>query len=1630
METPRSVRFGISTAACLGVLLSALPCPAQVTTRSVVIQPPATAAEPRGMSRLERVNYALELAQLGAENGLQELSLTAVRRALGEGPPIASPGELSATFNTAPPGLVPTLGSGSADQGSYEQVQAAVEGQLQALSELWQKHEFPPDQVYETLVAVVLPESRPDEVFLYSQPVLMKESQRTIVYSTVSTPIELPTPRGSGELLTAWAVRAGREADLREKLMPLTENPQTEFAARVLLALLALRENKGEAVAESLADLASALKQNSSRFAAELAAHAAIPALADAEARPYALPLVEQLIINASPIISGQGSNIEVLSHLVRLAARAHFDAGHVEQGRAMLDRFLEIHTVGNQQYTGDYPLFLRKGQLGVVVFELLRAGQIDAALERLSERSDIATLRNYGMAPDSGIGPLLSRGLTQRSSEEQYELLHGFTFPGDDRRLLRVAADYLPLDAPPDMFAAALRHSAGDAPFDLLRHGIAGDLFCTGQALIDAAEDLGRLEELIDQLREPLAQQFPHARELTLLAEMKVGNHAAAETALVEITRELAETLADNREFAAYPMVTHAIAAQAARHPPLRSQAILLLETLIAYTERIQADLPRSHARWCRALALQGDDNAARDFQFAAAAPAHFAAAGWESADQHAAGSLKPVWIAQGGLIKKIAGPRQSYLYLRYPLNGEFEFSVNAQDGNWAEGNLHFGGATMAVLGDRHRVEFTRMGETESEFKVAPFARSPHLNRQTVRVGEGRAEFLLNGHPVHLDERPARPWLALNANLGRDPVFANLRLTGDPVIPREVSLCTGSDLTGWLTVRYEESRQPASEAEQQSSPVPALLRSSTPTVEYDWWAEGGTIRGRKVDDDLPRQSLLTYHRPLLEDEQLSYEFRYVPGKTVVHPALDRIAFLLEPEGVALHWLTDDDVDSTGLPADNRIVVDRDQLAAGKLPLTEGDWNLVTLTRSAGAVVIALNGVDVYTHACGIDPLSFGLFHYANRTAVEVRNATLTGDWPQTVPADLLADPASPVTAAKGNIDGRAINRIIGEKFFAEQTYEVYLACRQLPAEERFSALRAWVLPGATHSSFRTYAAATPTDPPEPVAVLTASDVERLHRARTEGRNRILIGGALVSPAEELVDAAAELQRLDELYGEIESTAPTVLSQQRSRAGLLSMISLAQDRPQEAAEWLNELFTLTKQDDPSTEHTRWIDLVAAHRAVRHPATREIAVELMDFIVTSQIENERPGPAVFASHARAIRGLGWALADDAEVTDELELTQWTPASHGTSRSQGEGHAQARWHANSGGLHHLAGHESDSVYFAVPLRGNYEINARLSALGGRDIEITAAGLYTAPDDTLDSYRIGHARFRRNNIALEQQLPPLGDWYDYRVVVEDGVSTSYVNGRVLHAETLPENPDPWIDIHCRAASTGGVRRLVITGEPRVPEEIDLLTHPDLSNWITDFYRESGQGDNAEWRFDSGTLIGRSRSQLAGRQVQSLVRYHRPLLEDGHVDYEFFYEPGESVVHPALGRLALLIGEGGVSEHWLTNAEYERSGLPAGNVAIEAEHRRGPETLSLVNGDWNSVRLEIEGDQLRLSLNGELIYERPIDAGNQRFFGLFHDEGTSEARVRNIRHRGEWPKTLPAADEQELAASTDEAM
>jgi hypothetical protein len=174
------------------------------------------------------------------------------------------------------------------------------------------------------------------------------------------------------------------------------------------------------------------------------------------------------------------------------------------------------------------------------------------------------------------------------------------------------------------------------------------------------------------------------------------------------------------------------------------------------------------------------------------------------------------------------------------------------------------------------------------------------------------------------------RGWGCMRLGMGGF-TSATLKSLVEPVIPREVRIADSSDLRGW-TAAYGET---VPKAVQPFLPGPAVNGPAAPQPRTGT-SSMAVLHGRMAaapEAEKVAQSHLTYMRPLLDGESVSYEFFHEDGKTIVHPTLGRLTFLIESGGVRMHWLTDNDNEWTGLGADNAIVEPLNRRGPRSLPI-------------------------------------------------------------------------------------------------------------------------------------------------------------------------------------------------------------------------------------------------------------------------------------------------------------------------------------------------------------------------------------------------------------------------------------------------------------------------------------------------------------------------------------------------------------------------------------------------------------------------------------------------------------------------------------------------------------------------
>lgn len=1314
------------------------------------------------------------------------------------------------------------------------------------------------------------------------------------------------------------------------------------------------------------------------------------------------LPLAIAFVILSASSSFSQTTDFPASPSQLKTTARENFAQGDADAGRERLTALLELYrdlSIADQSTRGRYQWSAR---LAEVAQEYLRAGELQAAMSVLGEAAELDVPLQNGL--DNGLAGAaggLHRRLLQLDADQRYDLLHQWSMPTESRQTVRTLRSIVPTSAPPTVFARALGERPRDTSFPISAVGEVEGLFSTAWSLLQAAEKTGRLTRLIRELTELSRQQIPGADEVLTLA--MILNADERDEQLVETLRQhLAnfQQQPDQDSPERDPLGDIVLAAACLKHDWLQNIGEDIFEKLIEDTWGTESFLIRPFLRRAHATALRRRFADVEEDLITNPDLGDWVPTSGYSSTLNAQGAVRPVWLVQEGHIMHLAGPRLDTLLLRYPLTGDFEFTCEAQDSGrgGTEGGVTYGGMRYEAWGAGQSFKVWDADCRNVVQQPWPLVRMeegrPTFNRLALRSTAERVTFRSNGHAVWNETSKDRssPWIGLRSFNDRRPIFRNLKITGSPVIPREVHMSDGDRLAGWQAGYFSQSRSPAADA--------------------DWYAKDGVIRGahRPNDSDAVLPGRLSYFRPLLDGESISYQFQYEPGKYEVHPALGRLAFLIVPDGVRLRWMADGDMDWTGLTEDDEVVEPLNRRGPRKLPLVADEWNEVTLALNRDVATLSLNGTTIYVRRLEADnERTFGLYHDRSRSGVRVRNVVMRGDWPERLTADQLANPAPNTEATLARTGRRFLNALFKEEYLAENVLAVHRRAMSLPPPERFEYLANWVLPGEDHPTFRLVGEFTAEQPAPSGGVQSDAN--------------------LIAPAFDLVDAARELGQLDELRELVSRAELEDESEEKASRALLMLIDIARTDTESAIREFEELFSLADPTGVDELPARWPETLALWHAIRHPDTRSIAAELL-YAVHRRAFNRfkfRRTTTVWNNHICAMAGLLEHLSEDGAAIDEFTsppaLEHWIPTTDASAQSRGEGFPPSHWRWRGNRVDHLSGHNQwDYLFYRMPLRGDYEVECDVTHATALRMQLQVAGKSVFPRWDLAHVDSGTFRSEGDSGPVDPKLNLFGDWVRYRVVVRDGVRSTWFNGRKIHEEPVSDDADPWFAMRSWSRYHSTVRNLRVTGQPKIPDQVTLTKAPGLPGWKPYFDDTVGGTDMDWWQLgdlEGGGIVGRRKPEFAGSGMESLLRYHRPMAEDGTIEYDFYYVPGTVHTHPALDRLALMLEPSGVRVHWITDGKYDRTGIDPSNIFDEPENRRGPRELPLQPDQWNHLRLTLRGNTIDLELNKQLVYRRDLESTNQRTFGLFHFAGETEIRGRNVVWRGDWPRALPAQQE-----------
>lgn len=645
----------------------------------------------------------------------------------------------------------------------------------------------------------------------------------------------------------------------------------------------------------------------------------------------------------------------------------------------------------------------------------------------------------------------------------------------------------------------------------------------------------------------------------------------------------------------------------------------------------------------------------------------------------------------------------------------------------------------------------------------------------------------------------------------------------------------------------------------------------------------------------------------------------------------------------------------------------------------------------------------------------------------------------------VLVQPVGPPSFCRAQDKERntALTAIFRRTVLQDNLRAIHRRTVVMTPEDRFDWLLEWVLPQTTDQQMLFCGWFTVLNPEPRQRSDDSLAAANALLADERGLNRVLVGGNLKSPVLDLVEAGRQTGRLDELKRAVLQIPASDNHAQRCRCAMLVLIELNLGQYTQAQQYLEQLYGLVRQAEEGLFDRHWPETIAASAAIGIPQFHGLIRDMLGLL---QVHVNHRGSEVWASHVKALLGQASVpqskLADLRTVTNDVRethdsvlntdadssLTHWHPVSRLDAKTRGLGRPKVRWHVQAAEVRNVANHGVDHLYFQSPLLGNYEIECEVASGDYAAGHLLVAGRWHS---LASRSELEHGGFRSTlpRLKIEPEFSGLDNWSRYRVVVRADVQTVYINGRQVAQQTLPQGHDPWLAIRSIWDHNCAVRNLRITGSPDIPDKVWLLTDPLFGNWKTarlDNWKAPSR-DEYWWLHwpepEHGGIVGRRVKELPGEShAEALNFYHRPLLEDGAIEYEFYYEPGEFEVHPAMDRMVFLLRPDAVRLHWLTDGVFDPTDADPAAEFTEQPHAG---LLPFKLGQWNRLQLQLTGDVVNLYLNGEAIFSRQLEATNQRVFGLFHYADQTEARVRNAAWVGNWPKVLPDTQQQELVAA-----
>ena len=977
------------------------------------------------VSHMDRAMAALSIARSSAEAKLLDVSFEAVRRAGGKGPPVASV-ELGGLLGGRPrPGATNNpFGNNPAPTASTD-IQFAKE--LVAISDLWAKQNADAEKCYLLFKEIVFPASRPNEAFLYT----VDQTKNSNSIGSVS--LEMPVPPAIGkcgaQCLIEWAAKCDMVADVRTLIDARAKMPGSAAASTVMSLLLALQTSKTHEDTEGI------MKDISTRISIVLTSRESELVLSKAIELASELPADSPVITTFhSAVLDGIKSNNRsnqnrftnyFLVERIKQAVEAD-DPKQTEMLIEVVRRQWDTIRAGNGSFVDSLEKSLYQSIANYAFRKKKVAFGFDY-LKRGESSSSPVSLSGYGRLRSTNfvdMGNAIAKAMLSMAPSERYDGMKDFVW-SQPALGLQLHSAYLPTETAPALFrfTRTLEPSRQLAQENVTSTSLI-------QWHIRDAISCGKLDEVRSKIEGLRSSKSDDALLAEMVLQLSQGLTVDVMPHLDSSAPADKPTLRRLGPSSGEPLILEIeLAAAALKNEKTRAAGLNFCTQLVELSEKGSST---NILAWARSVLRDAEPTK----QAAIAQAGQVLLNHWipaddmRNADLLRCGLPKSFWLErEPGIWGNESGSPKEFLFLKYPLIGDFEIRVSAQDALMHEAALGFAGASFELTPSRNQIYLTTNNFTYGSVQSLQTMKADQSNDYVFKRSGDSMDLSINDQPAKSLRIPAENALffAHLATSYRTVSHGVPKITGSPKIPRSVVL-SQPNLLGW-SAAFTSQTLPVLNLDVESSSSFSPVPRPSGDVPYDWRYADGEIQSvdhRRLMDEFRKQnsssgSSLTsnvsvptakaerreawmyFLRPLADEERIELEFYHEQGRFSIAPTLGRIAMLLDRPKTDLHWITSEtNGEYFGIASDNRV---NDSVAEQlrDVVLKENDWNQLSLRLDAGVVTLSINGNDTYRRQWETSfHHQFGFFHDPTQTHIRVRNIRLTGKWPEKLPANLM----------------------------------------------------------------------------------------------------------------------------------------------------------------------------------------------------------------------------------------------------------------------------------------------------------------------------------------------------------------------------------------------------------------------------------------------------------------------------------------------------------------------------------------------------------------------------------------------------------------------------------------------------